>query len=136
MRAHLHNVLTLLSMIKNAGFQEFLTGYLHPEHSFFDYKFNNFDPLKINGVVVREKKLDSKNRQKNAKRYIRIALESLDDYQAKKNRRVQKWISSEVDEKLEILFSFLRKKQYKKASDLLISIIECLSDLALSQFKS
>ena len=75
MRLNLHNVLTLLAIIKSESHIEFLKNFLHPEFSFVDYKFEKFHPLKLNELKIIKKPLDSKNKRKNAERYIRISLE-------------------------------------------------------------
>lgn len=85
-RSH-QSVLTLFSMIYEATGEEFLMRYLHPEYSMFDIRFDNFDPTDLSKLVVIRKELDSKNKRKNQKRYIRIAFESLKEFKNKDNRR-------------------------------------------------
>jgi Alw26I/Eco31I/Esp3I family type II restriction endonuclease len=108
MRTNLHHVLTMLSMISEAGFNDFLKLFLHPEFSFYDYKFVNFNPT-AGPEKILTKELSSLNKKKNAERYIRISFESLDDYKEKDNRNQLKWKNSDVDKLMEDILICLKK---------------------------
>lgn len=109
MRANLHHVLILFSKISVAGHNQFLHKFLHPEYSFFDYKFVGFHPLTGAKKIIR-KPLDSVNKRKNASRYIKIAFDSLKKYEAIENRNTKKWQSLVIDRNLDRLLVALSQK--------------------------
>lgn len=129
MRLNLHRILILFSKISEVGYDEFLKKYLHPEYSFVDYKFVNFSPLTGPEKIV-EKPLDSKNKQKNANRYIRIAFESLDKYKTIENRNTKIWQSLKIDEKLKDLLKSLSNNNNTRAQLTLLQILEQLASEA------
>jgi len=134
MRLNLHNVLSLLSVIKDNGYIDFLKSLLKPEYSFFDYKFKNFNPLRLNEIKVIKIPLDSKNKRKNAERYIRISLDSLDNYKQKENRKVKDFDTRKIKKKIEKLLILLHQNKRKEAYEKLCKVIELLSDEAISKF--
>ena len=134
MRLNLHNILTVLSIIKEHGYIDFLKSLLKPDYSYFDYKFENFHPLKLNELVIIKKPLDSKNKQKNAERYIRIPLESLDDYMKKENRRVKDLDNPEIKDGIKKVLKLLDEGKNEDAYEELLTVIKLLSDEAISKF--
>jgi len=134
MRFNLHNVLSLLSIIKERGHIDFLKQRLKPEYSFFDYKFENFHPLRLNELKIIKTPLDSKNKQKNAERYVRISLDSLDDYKQKDNRRVKDSEVKEIKNEIIVLLELLKQNNKEEAYQKLLKVIELLSDEATSKF--
>jgi len=125
MRNNLHHILILFSKISEAGHDKFLQKYLHPEYSFVDYKFINFNPL-VGAEKIVEKLLNSKNKQKNANRYVRIAFESLEDYKNIENRNTKIWRSLTVDKLTNNLLSSLSKKN-SQSEELLYRILDQLA---------
>lgn len=89
------NVLNIFALIYKATGTEFLSRYLHPEFSLYDYRFKNFDLSNLSKMEIIETELDSKNKRKNQDRYIRIAFESLEEFSQKKNRKVTFLVSNE-----------------------------------------
>ena len=136
MRWHLNNILHVFYIINDRGYGIFLTKFLHPEYSFVDYRFENFDPLNLGKLKTIFKPLDSKNKRKNAERYIRISLESLRDYQTKDNRRVKSFENEKIDNNIEELLELLTKKEQEKAYAELDTIIEELSDEAIKKYSA
>ncbi len=134
MRLNLHNVLSLLSIIKDEGHIKYLLKFLHPEYSFFDYRFKNFHPLKLNEIKIIKTPLDSKNRKKNAGRYVRISFESLDDYKQKINRRVKDYNKDEIKKEITSLLALLNNNEPDEAYKKLDKVIELLSDEAITKF--
>ncbi|MBL7132139.1 MAG: restriction endonuclease [Candidatus Omnitrophica bacterium] len=134
MRVHLHHVLTLLSIVAAKGYTSFLKEYLHPEHSFYDYKFKNFHPLKPADLKIIRKPLDSRNKRKNAQRYIRISFESLKDYESKENRNVKGFRDPKIKKMVQSLFEFLKNGKYLKAQQQLYEVIEVFSIKASSLY--
>jgi len=123
-------------LISEKGHDGFLKEYLKPQYSYFDYRFKDFHPFYLEKMKVIKKPLKSENKRKNAKRYMRISFESLEEYRAKKNRRVKRWISEKVDEHLEKLFKLLKGVEISKAHKQLNKIIFLLSALAIKDFSS
>ncbi|KKQ77215.1 MAG: hypothetical protein UT00_C0017G0002 [Parcubacteria group bacterium GW2011_GWA1_38_7] len=118
MRANLHHILILFSKISELGYDEFLLKYLHPEYSFVDYRFLGFHPLKGRKETL-EKPLDSKNKEKNAKRYVRVAFESLEEYKNIENRNTKIWNSVKVDRLVVSLLKALSENHETKATSIL-----------------
>jgi Alw26I/Eco31I/Esp3I family type II restriction endonuclease len=86
LRKNLHNVLTLLALIAEAGHSAFLYRYLHPEYAASDFEFSDFNPG--DGTFSYQKySVDSLNTQKLAGRYLRISFDSLKTYSTKANRK-------------------------------------------------
>ena len=133
MREHLHKVLSLLSIISSHD-KEFLSdNFLNPEYSFYDYTFKDFDPLNLDKLKIIKKPLDSKNKQKNAQRYVRISFESLDQYNSKDNRKL-KDLDKKYNTDIKLLTNELGKKNYAKALEILNNIIKKISDEEIKKF--
>lgn len=81
------NVLYLFSKIYKDTGKNYLSRFLHPDYSFVDYRFENFDPFDWSKLKVISEALESKNKQKNSERYVRIAFESLQQFEEKDNRK-------------------------------------------------
>lgn len=126
MRTNLHHVLILFSKISEGGFDSFLTKWLHPEYSYIDYRFKGFDPIK-GPLETIPKPLDSKNKVKNAKRYIRISFESLEEYKNIENRNTKVWDSPEIDNLVDDLLNALSMNKESLAESILKKILEKLS---------
>lgn len=126
MRKNLHWVLTIFSLIEEKGYRDFLMQFLNLDYSNYDYKFPDFkDDGTFTEVVTIEKK--GKNQENNQKRYIRIAFESLEEYKNKENRRVADFKHTEITEKLEVLFTFLKKNKNSLAKVQLNEILEIIT---------
>lgn len=135
MRENLHHILTLFSSIKDAGYKNFLLRYLSPQYSFYDYKFENFDPINGPGKII-ARELDSVNKRKNAARYIRISLESLDDYRNKENRKNKQYSDSKIISIEKRMSEALKDNNYSAADRLLKKIIELIANYEFSRFET
>lgn len=132
MRLNMHYILMIFSIIDRNGYSNFLRRYLHPEYSFYDYKFNDFDPKTGTYSSVLKISRTGKNQQNNVKRYERIAFAELKKYFDVNNRRVKKWENPEIDLMIENILSLLKKEDYKSADIKLNDIFKRLSlELAL-----
>ena len=80
--------------------------------------------------------LDSKNKRKNADRYIRISLESLRDYQTKNNRNVKHFENESIDSSINELLEMLVRKEHGKAYDKLYDIVKQLSVEAIKKYSA
>ena len=133
LRKNLHNVLFVLSQIKNAGHTDFLEKLLHPEYAYYSIKFeiNDFDKQEY-GI---EKTLGSKKQyENNAKRYVRKSIESLDEYQDKTNRKTKLWISNDIDEKIICILMYLEVKDFVVARKLLQELLEIFAKHAENEY--
>jgi Alw26I/Eco31I/Esp3I family type II restriction endonuclease len=134
MRKNLHHVLIVLSMIDEKGYGEFLEQFLNPEYSFFDYKFEGFNPENGQYKKVYSKKLIGKNQQNNIKRYYRVAFDKLQEYKTIENRKTNLWSHKEVDAELEKVFVLLKSKMNKEAKTQLENVFKKLADLAANNW--
>ena len=120
------NVLNILAIIYKKTGKEFLMRYLHPEYSKFDYRFENFDLRHLDRMIVLETPLDSENKRKNQKRYVRIAFESLDEFLAKDNRKNYFLIENDSQELNPVLLA-IRNKNFDLADKSLKELIKEVS---------
>jgi hypothetical protein len=108
LRTNMHYVMCILATIHEAGYEEFLTTYLHPEYAAFDYKFTAFD-ISTGAFKAEQYPVDNLNTQKQAKRYVRISFESLKEYAEKENRKSSRWSDKEADSILANVLDLLKK---------------------------
>ena len=134
MRKNLHHFLIILSIIDEAGFGDFLLRFLNPEFSFFDYKFDGFDPSTGLYKSVETKNLTGKNQQNNIERYRRVAFEKLQEYRDVSNRKTNKWESTEIDANIPTLLKLLESKKIYEAKQFLDLILEKLAKIAESKW--
>ena len=59
------NTLNIFALIYKATGTGFLSKYLHPEYSLYDYRFENFDLSDLSKMVIIKNELDSKNKRSN-----------------------------------------------------------------------
>ena len=130
MRKNLHHILILLSIIYEKGYQKFLESYLNPEYSYFDYKFEGFNPLTGNYTNAIQKELTGKNQQNNVDRYFRIAFETLIEYMTKENRNGKIWNSQEIDKEVAMILEPLSAQKIDEAKEQLNKVLILLADLA------
>ena len=90
------NVICALAIIYKQSGTTFLEGYLHPEFSLNDYRFENFNPFNLSELVIIETPVDSKNTRSNQERYKRVAFESLDEFLEKDNRRHELYFNEDT----------------------------------------
>lgn len=130
MRKNLHYVLTLFSMIDEAGYGLFLETFLNPQYSFFDYSFEEFNPKTGTYKKVIAKSLTGKNQQNNIDRYKRVAFEKLQEYKKVENRKVNIWKNKDVDLLVTKVFAQLKKGDFKKAKLELDNTLLLLAEIA------
>lgn len=123
MRENIHQVLTIFSIIDEAGFRPFLETFLNTEYSFYDYKFKGFNPNDGTFKEVTRTEKRGKNQQNNVERYKRIAFESLEQYKDKDNRKTKFWSTPQIDNLIELMLENL-KNDSKKALNLLHQIFQ------------
>ncbi len=124
MRTNLHYILTLFSIIDENGFREFLMQFLNLKYSFFDYKFEGFNPQ--NGTFEKVTNIEKrgKNQDNNTERYIRIAFESLEEYKNITNRKVNSWDNLEIDRKINEMLDLLKSNKQSEAINKLHEILK------------
>jgi Alw26I/Eco31I/Esp3I family type II restriction endonuclease len=134
MATNMQNVLQIFSEINSKKGEEFLKRYLKPEYAFVDYRFENFNPLDLTKLKVIRSPLDSKNKQKNSERYIRVSFETLKEFQKKENRRVKGWNNKDVDEAISETIKAIEINKFEEADIFLKGAFEKLAIQALSQW--
>jgi len=134
MRKNMHYILIVFSMIEERGESKFLEQFLNSEYSFFDYKFDHFDPLTGTYKSFKQIKRPGKNQQNNVKRYYRVAFEKLNEYKKIENRRNNIWNSPEVDIEIDKLFPLLKEKKHIEAKMSLFKCFTLLANIAESQW--
>ncbi|NOT84875.1 MAG: restriction endonuclease [Methylococcaceae bacterium] len=130
MRKNIHYILIIFSMIDENEYSAFLEQFLNPEHSFFDYSFEGFDPKTGYYKSFNQIKRSGKNQQNNITRYYRVAFEKLQEYRLIDNRKNNKLKNENVDNELNILFTYLKANRNDDAKIQLDKILNLLTDLA------
>lgn len=120
------NVLKLFAKLYRETGRDYLCRFLHPEYAYYDYRFENFDPLHLNKIIVKKKSLDSANKTSNAQRYVRIAFESLKEFDSKKNRKAT-FVLGQYEPKIRKLIGLISKKDYSEADALLMELIRVVT---------
>jgi hypothetical protein len=135
MRQNLHNVLIILSEISRKGFNQFLiSNYLHPEFAYYSINVVGFAPETGNYEKIEKKKSDLKQYSNNAKRYIRISLESLKNYRLVKNRNAKISKSEKVKELLNTTLNRLSLRKYDEAKICLNKTLDQLAEELSTEF--
>lgn len=137
MRENMHYILSVFSYIAKKGHKNFLVNnFLHPEYANYSVKFDGFDPK--TGFYKEMIKVEGNKKQyrNNAKRYIRIAFESLLKYSTKENRNLKKWQTDEVKNKLDKTINFLKSKDEKEALRELNEIFILIAENLVKKFGS
>ena len=85
MRENIHHVLSIFSYLSEKGHKDFLIkNFLHPEYANYSIRFEIFDPKTGTYKEIIKTGGTKKQYVNNAKRYIRISLESLKQYSLRK----------------------------------------------------
>ena len=125
---HCHqNILKLFATIYAETGVDYLRRFLHPEYAFYDYRFENFNPLNLDKLIIKRKELNSANKQKNAERYVRVAFESLKEFNDKSNRKVF-FIVDQYEPTIKKLVALIKSNSYKRADTLLNELIRIISN--------
>ncbi len=127
-----HNILHLLSIIYKATGETFLRNYLHPEYSLFKYKIKNFNPLNISKLEIEEISSNSRNNIKNSQRIVRIAFETLKEFDKKNNRRTR-FYTDTVKDSINDVITLIKQNNFKDADILLRKAIQHLTSTIISK---
>lgn len=135
MRENMHHVLSIFSYLANKGYKNFLIkNFLHPEYANYSIRFDIFDPKTGTFKEMVKTKGTKKQYANNAKRYIRISLESLRQYSLKKNRNLKNWLNDDIKEKLDEVINALNEKQEKTALSKLNKAFEIIAEQLSKKF--
>lgn len=135
MRQNLHCVLILLAQISEAGYDKFLiSNFLHPEFAYFSISFKGFNPKDGTYKEMIKKPGKKKQYKNNAKRYIRISIESLKAYKNVKNRNTKTVKSKEIQSTLDKTLLLLKNKKYSQAKKSLHNVCKKLSKELAKEF--
>lgn len=127
MRKNHHYVLTLFSIIYKNDYKDFLLQFLNPQYSYYDYKIIGFNKLDGSYKEIKQISKTGKNQDNNVRRMIRIAFESLENYQTKENRKNKIWDNEEVNKLIKDLLNYLSENNTSKAIEILNIIFEKLA---------
>ncbi|RTQ44660.1 restriction endonuclease, partial [Hymenobacter gummosus] len=130
MATNMQQVLPILAEVYEQTGSEYLTRYLRPEYAFQDHRFTGFHPLEPEKLVTITKPLDSKNKQKNAERYVRISFEELERFTSKTNRRVKSSTSDEVEREVTEVVAAVKAGLNEKADSHLLRALTILAEQA------
>jgi Alw26I/Eco31I/Esp3I family type II restriction endonuclease len=133
LRKNMHYVMCILASLQEAGFEDFLETYLHPEFAAFDYNFTLFE-IATGKFKAEQFPVDSLNTRKQAKRYVRISFESLREYSEKENRNSTRWVDKEVDGMLKEVEMLLKSSLYVTAKQLINKMLERLATALITNF--
>ncbi len=130
MRKNMHQVLLVLSEISRQRYNKFLVNnFLHPEYAFYSIEFKKFNPKTGSYGEMIKTPGKKKQYENNAKRYIKISLESLKAYRKVKNRNTQIIKSKKIQDMLDKTILLLKDKKTDKAKS---SLNKICSELANS----
>lgn len=136
MRENMHYVLNVLYMIHNAGFDEFLEGFLNLSYAHYSVSFENFDPKTGTFTKMVKVKGTKKQYDNNAKRYIRKSLKALEKYAEKKNRKLDDLDNPEINKDINQLLKYIKDGKFDDAKKVLLGIFQELASIAEKEFKS
>lgn len=129
MRQNMHQILMILAEISENGYDEFLvSNFLHPEYAYYSIEFKDFNPKNGSYQEMIKIKGDKKQYENNAKRYIRISLESLKAYQKVKNRNTRASNSKIVHDLLDKTLLMLKNKKHTEAKKNLYMVCSKISE--------
>jgi len=135
MRENMHHILSIFSYLAKKGYKNFLIkNFLHPEYANYSIRFDIFDPKTGTFKEMVKTKGTKKQYTNNAKRYIRISLESLKQYSLKKNRNLKNWLNDDIKEKLDEVINALNEKEDKIALSKLNKAFEIIAEQLSKKF--
>jgi Alw26I/Eco31I/Esp3I family type II restriction endonuclease len=115
LRKHLHRVLLVLHELKIKGYVEFLESLLNPQYAFYSIKINGFDPETGKYKEIIKTKGSMTQYSRNSARYVRIAFDSLDQYQSKDNRKLADIPEKDICEIVLKTEQAIKSKEFKEA---------------------
>lgn len=89
--------------------------------------FSDFNPLEPDKLKIHESPLDSENKRKNQKRYLRIAFESLKEFDMKENRKVTFYTDQFPQETAAVIQS-IKARNFTQADQEVKKLITLLCD--------
>jgi Alw26I/Eco31I/Esp3I family type II restriction endonuclease len=137
MRTNLHYVITLLGKIAEGGHDKFLVEkFLHPEYAFYSVDFEGFDPATGNYDRIIKQRGNIRQYSRNAERYVRISLESLDQYMEKSNRKFDKEHLKNVLRFADMIVRQLNRGNENEAMDNIDRFLQIAAKWAESDYSS
>ena len=134
LRKNVHNVLAVFYKIKKEGFADFLVQFLHPKFALFQPIFTKIEPETRTYEFYRIPV--SRDEHKNhAERVIRISLESLDDYNEIKNRKVKLWKGEDIDDCIKKILENLKRQDNEGAKVALDSLLKIFAKYGKKEYE-
>lgn len=109
MRKNHHQFIELFYKISIRGYKDFLLQYLNPNYAYYSIEFKDLDPATFHYKGMVKKPGDITQYRNNAARYVRIALESLEEYHNKINRKVKLIETPEINQVFSQILEELRE---------------------------
>jgi len=135
MRENMHCVLSIFSFLAVKKYRNFLIkNFLHPEYADYSIKFEEFDPKTGSYKKIVKIKGSKKQYKNNAKRYIRISFESLEQYSQKKNRNLKKWLTKDIENNLRKVVQYLENRNENKALLKLLATFKIAAESLAKKF--
>lgn len=104
--------------------------YLHPEYAMYDYRFENFDPLNLSALKIKKSEQNNTNKRKNGERVIRIAFESLENFDKKDNRRTRFYIDTSSVEFYNLICT-IKERPFEEGDFRLKNYIELITQIII-----
>lgn len=135
MRENMHYIFSMFSyLVKNKHKDFLIKKFLHPEYASYSIIFKDFDP-KTGAYKEMIKTCGTKKQYiNNAKRYVRISLESLKQYSLKKNRNQNKWLNNEIIASLDDVDRLLKSRDEEKALARFFEICNVIAEQLSKKF--
>lgn len=137
MRRNLHQVLRILFLVHNAGYDDFLVrNFLHPEHAKYAVRFIGFDVRTGDYKKIIKKRGEKKQYENNARRYIRKSLKALEEYDKKGNRKVSMEGASLINAAFQDILAALKENREHYARQLIEAVLTRIAQDAQKRFLS
>ncbi len=128
LRINLHCILTLFSIVKDAGHADFLIKlFLSPEYAMYQHEFRGFDPKSGDYEEAVSTKVNRAEHARNAGRYTRKALTALDEYRDKANRNLFFQMDAALQNEIGTLVLLLQSKRYDAGNTQIQKIFEIVA---------
>ena len=135
MRKNMHYVLTVLAQLHSDGLEKLLESFLNPEYAYYSIKFEGFNSTTGTYDKMIKTKGDKTQYSRNAKRYMRIAFEQLNEYKSKKNRRTKDLHDHELENYSALVIKVFNEDGIEQAKLKLIEIFDQIASNTEEEFK-
>lgn len=128
MRVNQHHYLDILGEISEAGYNEFLKRFLHPEYADHAHELEGFDGTDYTFDNLTKKPRHDTYSDKKKQRQQRITFEALDGYNEKEGRNVRKIHTTKIEEAHTQVFRSLETGDAAGAEEALKDYMAAVAD--------